>query len=173
MDTEVARQHPFSQDACLPHLIEAGRGLAGSTAVPLHGRRRPGSPVAPASRMPSPAGRRPGARPFVFEQAFGRPADVVEALDLDVVNPLHVAEMTGAERALLFARVLEHHPHLADLVPVRVRAVAESVGGTPSKRHLPNVRSSSRECSNSIRISPSSFRCLRTRRGRRERYSRT
>ena len=31
--------------------------------------------------------------------------------------------MTAAERALLVARVLEQHPHLAELVPLRLRAV--------------------------------------------------
>jgi hypothetical protein len=44
---------------------------------------------------------------------------------LDVVDPLHVAEMTSAERALLVARVLEVHPHLAELVPLRLRPVPE------------------------------------------------
>jgi hypothetical protein len=53
-----------------------------------------------------------------------KPAETVE-LDLDVVDPLHVAEMTSAERALLVARVLEVHPHLAELVPLRLRPVPE------------------------------------------------
>jgi hypothetical protein len=52
-------------------------------------------------------------------------------LALDVVDPLHVAEMTSAERALLVARVLEQHPHLAELVPPRMRAVEEVVEGYP------------------------------------------
>jgi hypothetical protein len=39
--------------------------------------------------------------------------------------------MTSAERALLVARVLEHHPHLAELVPVRLREVAEAEQGHP------------------------------------------
>jgi hypothetical protein len=39
--------------------------------------------------------------------------------------------MTAAERALPVARVLEQHPHLAELVPVRLRAVAEVEEGYP------------------------------------------
>ena len=61
----------------------------------------------------------------VFELSYGKPAESVE-LDLDVVDPLHVAEMTSAERALLVARVLEQHPHLAELAPQRLRAVVEA-----------------------------------------------
>ena len=68
----------------------------------------------------------------VFELSYGKPAETVE-LDLDVVDPLHVAEMTSAERALLVARVLEVHPHLAELVPLRLRAVAEVEEGYPLK----------------------------------------
>jgi hypothetical protein len=60
----------------------------------------------------------------------GKPAETVE-LDLDVVDPLHVAEMTSAERAHLVARVLESHPHLAELIPERLRAVAEVEDGYP------------------------------------------
>ena len=66
----------------------------------------------------------------VFELSYGKPAETVE-LDLDVVDPLHVAEMTSAERALLVARVLEVHPHLAELVPQRLRAVVEAEEGYP------------------------------------------
>ncbi len=61
----------------------------------------------------------------VFELSYGKPAETVE-LDLDVVDPLHVAEMTATERSQLVARVLEQHPHLAELVPMRLRAVAEA-----------------------------------------------
>jgi hypothetical protein len=67
----------------------------------------------------------------VFELSCGKPAEIVE-LDLDEVDPLHVAEMTSAERALLVARVLEQHPHLAELVPLRLRAVVEPEEGIPS-----------------------------------------
>ena len=63
---------------------------------------------------------------------YGKPAETVE-LDLDVVDPLHVAEMTSAERAALVARVLEVHPHLAELVPPRLRAVGEDEQGAPLK----------------------------------------
>jgi hypothetical protein len=35
--------------------------------------------------------------------------------------------------ALLVARVVEHHPHLAELVPLRLRAVAEAEEGHPLK----------------------------------------
>jgi hypothetical protein len=63
----------------------------------------------------------------VFELSYGKPAETVE-VDLDVVDPLHVAEMTAAERALLVARVLEVHPHLAEMVPLRLRRV-----GTPEE----------------------------------------
>jgi hypothetical protein len=66
----------------------------------------------------------------VFELSYGKPAESVE-LDLDVVDPLHVAEMTPAERAQLVARVLEVHPHLAELVPLHLRAVAEVEEGHP------------------------------------------
>jgi hypothetical protein len=59
----------------------------------------------------------------VFELSYGKPAETVE-LDFDAVDPLHVAEMTSAERALLVARVLEVHPHLAELVPLRLREVS-------------------------------------------------
>ncbi len=68
----------------------------------------------------------------VFELSYGKPAETVE-LDLDVVDPLHVAEMTSAERALLVARVLEVHPHLADLVPLHLRPVGEVEQGYPLK----------------------------------------
>ncbi len=54
-------------------------------------------------------------------------------LDLDVVDHLHVAEMTTAERAALVARVLEVHPDLAELVPPRLRAVEEDEQGYPLK----------------------------------------
>jgi hypothetical protein len=66
----------------------------------------------------------------VFELSYGKPAETVE-LDLDVVDPRHVAEMTAAERAHLVARVLEVHPHLAELVPQRLRAVSEVEEGYP------------------------------------------
>ena len=66
----------------------------------------------------------------VFELSYGKPAETVE-LDLDVVDPLHVAEMTSAERALLVARVLEVHPHLAELVPCACAPVAEAEEGYP------------------------------------------
>jgi hypothetical protein len=39
--------------------------------------------------------------------------------------------MTSAERAQLVARVLEQHPHLAELVPLRLRAVEEVADGEP------------------------------------------
>ncbi len=68
----------------------------------------------------------------VFELSYGKPAETVE-VDLDVVDPLHVAEMTSAERALLVARVLEQHPHLAELVPLRLRTVPEVEDGHPLK----------------------------------------
>ena len=66
----------------------------------------------------------------VFELSYGKPAETVE-LDLDVVDPLHVAEMTSAGRALLVSRVLEQHPHLAELVPQRLRAVVAAEEGHP------------------------------------------
>jgi hypothetical protein len=68
----------------------------------------------------------------VFELSYGKPAGTVE-LDLDVVDPLRVAEMTSAERALLVARVLEVHPHLAELVPLHLRPVGEVEEGHPLK----------------------------------------
>ena len=66
----------------------------------------------------------------VFELSYGKPAESVE-LDLDVVDPLHLAEMTSAERALLVARVLEVHPHLAELVPLHLRAMEQAGEGHP------------------------------------------
>jgi hypothetical protein len=66
----------------------------------------------------------------VFELSYGKPAETVE-LDLDAVDPLHVGEMTSTERALPVARVLEQHPHLAELVPVRLHAVKEGEEGHP------------------------------------------
>ncbi len=66
----------------------------------------------------------------VFELSYGKPAETVE-LDFDVVDPLHVAEMTPVERAALVARVLEVHPHLAELVPLRLRPVGEVEEGHP------------------------------------------
>jgi hypothetical protein len=66
----------------------------------------------------------------VFELSYGKPAETVE-LDVDVVDPLHVAEMTSAERALLLARVLEQHPHLAELAPLHLRPVGEVEEGHP------------------------------------------
>jgi hypothetical protein len=39
--------------------------------------------------------------------------------------------MTAAERTLLVARVPEVHPHLAGLVPQRLRAVVEAEEGHP------------------------------------------
>jgi hypothetical protein len=68
----------------------------------------------------------------VFELSYGKPAETVE-LDLDLVDPLHVAEMTSAERAQLAARVLEHHPHLAVLVPLHLRPVGAVPGGIPAQ----------------------------------------
>jgi hypothetical protein len=41
--------------------------------------------------------------------------------------------MTSAERALLVARVLEVHPHLAELVPLHLRPVGEVEEGHPLK----------------------------------------
>jgi hypothetical protein len=66
----------------------------------------------------------------VFELSYGKPAETVE-LDLDVVDPLHVAEMSAAERAASVARVLEVHPHLAQLVPQRLQAVGSDEEGYP------------------------------------------
>jgi hypothetical protein len=39
--------------------------------------------------------------------------------------------MTAAERAQLVARVLDMHPHLAELVPSRLRAVEQAADGYP------------------------------------------
>jgi hypothetical protein len=41
--------------------------------------------------------------------------------------------MTSAERSLLVARVLEQHPHLAELVPLRLRPVGADEEGYPLK----------------------------------------
>jgi hypothetical protein len=68
----------------------------------------------------------------VFELSYGEPSETVE-LDLEVVDPLHVGEMTSAERPALVARVLEQHPHLAELVPLRLRAMEQAEEGHPSR----------------------------------------
>ena len=70
----------------------------------------------------------------VFELSYGKPAETVE-VDLDVVDPLHIAEMTGAERAVLLRRVLDQHPHLIELVPPRLRELgAEDWKALPLNR---------------------------------------
>jgi hypothetical protein len=54
----------------------------------------------------------------VFEQAFGRPVEVVEEEDDPaLLDPFRVSEMTPAQRAQLVARVLERYPHLLPLAP--------------------------------------------------------
>jgi hypothetical protein len=51
----------------------------------------------------------------VFEQAFGRPADVPEE-DVDVDGAFDVHSLTRTQRARLIARVLENHPEFAESV---------------------------------------------------------
>ena len=66
----------------------------------------------------------------VFELAYGKPAETIE-LDTETLDPLHVAQMTSAERGVLLARVLEEHPNLVELVPEHGRGlvVLERAGG--------------------------------------------
>ena len=56
----------------------------------------------------------------VFELSYGKPAETVE-VDLDQLDPLRVAEMTREERGALISQALERFPHLAELVPERLR----------------------------------------------------
>jgi len=56
----------------------------------------------------------------VFELCYGKPAERV-AID-NMGEPINVREMTSEERAVLMRRVLEDHPHLAELIPERARA---------------------------------------------------
>jgi hypothetical protein len=65
----------------------------------------------------------------VFELSYRKPAETVE-LDLENVDPMHLAEMTSAERNVLLARVLDDFPHLAELVPLRLHA-AEALPSSP------------------------------------------
>ena len=54
----------------------------------------------------------------VFEQAFGRPVEMVEEEpDPATLDPFRVAEMTQLQRAQLVRRVLDAYPHLAELAP--------------------------------------------------------
>lgn len=56
----------------------------------------------------------------VFEQAFGRPIEVVKDDDPHVSDPLDVAHMTRAQRDVLASRIIELHPELAALRPARI-----------------------------------------------------
>jgi len=57
----------------------------------------------------------------VFEQAFGRPIEVVEEHDPVPSDPFKVAEMSQAQRDRLVSRVLDRYPHPAELAPVELR----------------------------------------------------
>jgi hypothetical protein len=115
--------------------LRVSAGRAGEThrapARFLISSRGPAAISAFAIRAIAYRGIRAGTSIVAWKGRSRKPAETVE-LDLDAVDPLHVAEMTSAERALLVARVLEQHPHLAELVPPRLRAVSEIEGGTPS-----------------------------------------
>jgi hypothetical protein len=60
----------------------------------------------------------------VFELCYGRPAETV-AIDSITSGPVNVREMTPEERGVLVRRVLEDHPHLVELIPERLRTIAE------------------------------------------------
>jgi hypothetical protein len=63
----------------------------------------------------------------VFEQAFGRPVEVVEEHDPVPSDPFKVAEMTRAQRDRLIARVLDKYPDLSPLASGYAQAEAVSV----------------------------------------------
>ena len=69
----------------------------------------------------------------VFELSYGKPAETVE-VELDQVDPLRIGEMTREERGVLVARLLKQHPHLAELMPERLRKARDSP--LPLKRDL-------------------------------------
>jgi hypothetical protein len=54
----------------------------------------------------------------------GRPAETIE-VDPTTIDPLHIAEMTPADRDVLMSQIVEMHPRLAALMPERLRAVPE------------------------------------------------
>lgn len=56
----------------------------------------------------------------VFELCYGRPAETV-AIDSTPGEQVNVREMTHEERAVLMRRVLDDNPHLAELIPERLR----------------------------------------------------
>jgi hypothetical protein len=67
-----------------------------------------------------PAAWRAGFR--VLELLYGKPSETTEAEPV-LVDPLRIREMTPGERAVLMRRVLDDHPHLAELIPERLRPV--------------------------------------------------
>jgi hypothetical protein len=56
----------------------------------------------------------------VIELLYGKPSEAVE-VDTTLVDPLRIRQMTSGERAVLMRRVLDDHPHLAELIPERLR----------------------------------------------------
>jgi hypothetical protein len=63
--------------------------------------------------------------PSRFEEAFGRPVEMVEEEpDPVALDPFRVAEMTQLQRAQLVRRVLKAYPHLAPLAPAHLFADA-------------------------------------------------
>jgi hypothetical protein len=59
----------------------------------------------------------------VFELCYGKPAETA-AID-SMQEPINIREMTSEERAVLIRRVLDDNPHLAELIPKRLRALHE------------------------------------------------
>ena len=110
-----------------------------------HGRpsQRTSTIVAAAIGLPREEDQLPGtpcrvcwrAALRVFELSYGKPAETVE-LDLDVVDPLHVAEMTSAERALRCRAHARAHPHLAELVPPAPGRGPTRSGGAPPQARV-------------------------------------
>jgi hypothetical protein len=56
----------------------------------------------------------------VLQLLYRKPSETAEVEDT-LVDPLRILEMTPGERAVLLRRVLEDHPHLAELIPERLR----------------------------------------------------
>jgi hypothetical protein len=55
----------------------------------------------------------------VLELYYGKPS--TGESESVPVDPLHIREMTPAERGVLLARVLDDHPRLIELVPEHFR----------------------------------------------------
>jgi hypothetical protein len=62
----------------------------------------------------------------VFELSYGKPAETVE-LETENLDVFMVQQMTSPERQAILARLLDQHPRLAELIPLRLRGVDEAL----------------------------------------------